>query len=261
MWVVCLCSLEFPVCLWYHNLLQEFHWKAKMEQKVSWSFDEIKLFKKFFSNFHLKNLQLIYLFNYFPAHCCVIPIWIPAIFLHSWAKFGLVQFSTALAAQWIVRTFARFFWSWFSLSTSRPNDCNCKISHSSVFPLSGLTFCIKSLLNSSLLHDSWCTGVYMWKGSIKLVFKYLERSWCLSDLRTFCHVQNMSRKFPTKISKEIDPHSHFHLHLDEMLLIMLLPLLLLLVLLLLEGEWVQPHFQRMSCFPVQRAHDVWKFGM
>ncbi len=39
---------------------------------------------------------------------------------------------------------------------------------------------------------------YLCIGSIKLVFKCPDRTRCLHDLRAFCHVQDMSRPFPTK---------------------------------------------------------------
>ncbi len=42
---------------------------------------------------------------------------------------------------------------------------------------------------------------YMRKGFIKRIFKCLDRTRCLLDLGTNCNVQDMSRKFSTKVCK------------------------------------------------------------
>ncbi len=49
------------------------------------------------------------------------------------------------------------------------------------------------------LDNGWYTGGCMHKGSIILEFKCPDRTRCLDDLRTLCHVQDISRIFPTKL--------------------------------------------------------------
>ncbi len=48
------------------------------------------------------------------------------------------------------------------------------------------------------LDDGWCMGGYLCEGSTKLVIKCPDRTHCPCDLRTFYHVKDMSRTFPTK---------------------------------------------------------------
>ncbi len=59
--------------------------------------------------------------------------------------------------------------------------------------------CTKKWKIQDCLEDSSCTGGYMHEGSIKLVFKCPDRTCCPHDLKTFCHVQDMSWTFQTKM--------------------------------------------------------------
>ncbi len=71
--------------------------------------------------------------------------------------------------------------------------------------------CTKKWKVPDFLDDCWCMGGYIHKGFVKLVFKCLDRTHCLCDLRLFCHVQDMSRTFPTKTIhwNEHDRWCHF----------------------------------------------------